>query len=46
MAVGRHFRDATPTAGTLFSAAHETMTLDVEVTDALKGAAATVLQAS
>jgi transglutaminase-like putative cysteine protease len=46
VAVGRHFRDATPTAGTLYSSAKETLTVDVDVADALQGASATVLQAS
>jgi transglutaminase-like putative cysteine protease len=46
VAVGRHYRDATPTAGTLYSRANETMRVDVEVTDALQGVSATVLQAS
>ena len=31
---GRHYRDATPTSGTLFGEAKETMTIDVEVSDA------------
>lgn len=31
VAYGRHFRDATPTAGTIYGKAHETMTVDVEV---------------
>lgn len=31
MAYGRHYRDATPTAGTLYSSANESMTVDVEV---------------
>ena len=34
VAYGRHFRDATPTAGTIFGKANETMTVDVEVEDA------------
>ena len=34
VAVGRHFRDATPTAGTIYGSARETMSLEVEVTDA------------
>lgn len=33
MAYGRHYRDATPTAGTLYSPAKETMTIDVKVVD-------------
>ena len=35
VAFGRHWRDATPTAGTLWTRAVESMTVDVEVTDAL-----------
>ena len=31
VAYGRHYRDATPTAGTLYSSAKETMTIDVQV---------------
>ena len=31
---GRHYRDATPTSGTLYSAAKERMTIDVEVSEA------------
>jgi transglutaminase-like putative cysteine protease len=46
MAVGRHYRDATPTAGTLYTPATETMRVDVEVTDALHAGGAVVLQAS
>ena len=46
VAVGRHYRDATPTAGTLYSRACETLRVDVEVADALQGVSATVLQAS
>jgi transglutaminase-like putative cysteine protease len=46
VAVGRHYRDATPTAGTLYSRANETLRVDVEVTDPLQGVSATVLQAS
>ena len=34
---GRHFRDATPTAGTLYTKANETMRIDVEVSDAVAG---------
>ena len=34
VAVGRHFRDATPTAGTIYTPAEETMTTEVTVTDA------------
>ena len=37
VAYGRHFRDATPTAGTLYTKANETMEVDVEVTDAMGG---------
>lgn len=33
VAVGRHYRDTAPTAGTLYSVATEQMTLDVEVVD-------------
>jgi transglutaminase-like putative cysteine protease len=33
VAYGRHYRDATPTAGTLYSSALETMTIGVEVVD-------------
>ena len=46
VAVGRHYRDATPTAGTLYSKANETLRVDVEVADALQDVSATVLQAS
>jgi transglutaminase-like putative cysteine protease len=31
VAYGRHYRDVTPTAGTLYSSAKETMTVDVQV---------------
>ena len=31
--VGRNYRDVAPITGTLYSPAHETMTIDVEVTD-------------
>jgi transglutaminase-like putative cysteine protease len=31
---GRHYRDATPTAGTLYGTAEETMTTEVQVTEA------------
>ena len=31
VAYGRHYRDVTPTAGTLYSSAQETMTIDVQV---------------
>lgn len=34
VAVGRHYRDATPTAGTFYTPAYETMTIDVQVQDA------------
>ncbi len=34
VAVGRHFGDATPTSGTIYTPAEETMTTEVEVTDA------------
>jgi transglutaminase-like putative cysteine protease len=33
VAYGRHYRDVTPTAGTLYSSAHETMTIDVQVVE-------------
>jgi len=33
VAYGRHYRDATPTAGTLYSSARETMTIDVQVVE-------------
>jgi transglutaminase-like putative cysteine protease len=33
VAYGRHYRDATPTAGTLYTPAKETMTVDVQVKD-------------
>ena len=33
VAYGRHYRDATPTAGTLYSSAQETMTIDVQVVE-------------
>lgn len=33
VADGRHYRDATPTAGTLYSSAQEAMTEDVQVTE-------------
>jgi transglutaminase-like putative cysteine protease len=33
VAYGRHYRDATPTAGTLYGSAQETMTIQVEVKD-------------
>jgi transglutaminase-like putative cysteine protease len=33
VAYGRHYRDATPTSGTLYTAARESMTVDVEVED-------------
>lgn len=33
VAYGRHYRDVTPTAGTLYSPAHETMTVDVQVVE-------------
>jgi transglutaminase-like putative cysteine protease len=33
VAYGRHYRDATPTAGTLYSDAKETMTVEVSVSD-------------
>jgi transglutaminase-like putative cysteine protease len=46
VAHGRHFRDATPTSGTLYGKANETMTVDVEVTDALQATHASVLQAT
>jgi transglutaminase-like putative cysteine protease len=34
VAYGRHYRDATPTAGTIYSQAKESMMIDVEVSDA------------
>ena len=34
VAVGRHFRDATPTSGTIYTPAEEIMTTEVTVTDA------------
>lgn len=46
VAVGRHFRDATPTAGTLFTRANETMTVEVEVTDDRQDIEPPMLQAS
>ena len=46
VAHGRHFRDATPTAGTLYGKASETMAVEVEVTDAHRASHAGVLQAS
>ena len=46
VAVGRNFRDATPTAGTLYSKATETMRVEVEVSDALASVGSTLLQAS
>jgi transglutaminase-like putative cysteine protease len=46
VAHGRHFRDATPTAGTLYTRANETMAVDVEVADAHQVSTAGVLQAS
>jgi transglutaminase-like putative cysteine protease len=47
VAVGRNYRDATPTSGTLYGpAAKETMSVQVEVTDAVHAGAASVLQAS
>ena len=33
VAYGRHYRDATPTSGTLYSSARETMTVDVQVVE-------------
>jgi transglutaminase-like putative cysteine protease len=33
VAYGRHYRDATPTSGTLYSSARETMTIDVQVVE-------------
>ena len=38
MAVGRHYGDTAPTAGTLYSPAQEQMTIDVEVSPAADGA--------
>jgi transglutaminase-like putative cysteine protease len=47
VAVGRNYRDATPTSGTLYGpGAKETMSVQVEVTDAVHAGAASVLQAS
>ena len=46
VAHGRNFRDATPMSGTLYGKANETMTVDVEVTDALQATHASVLQAT
>jgi transglutaminase-like putative cysteine protease len=46
MAVGRHYRDATPTAGTSFTVARKTMSVGVEVTVALQTAGSPVLQMS
>jgi transglutaminase-like putative cysteine protease len=48
VAYGRHFRDATPTAGTLYgaAAAGETMTVDVEVADAMMEQPATAALAT
>ena len=47
VAVGRNFRDATPTAGTLYGPpAQEKMSVEVEVTDALRATTLTVLQAT
>ena len=34
VAVGRHYRDATPTAGTFYTPAYETMSIDVRVSEA------------
>ena len=34
VAYGRHYRDATPTSGTLYSSARETMSIDVRVVEA------------
>jgi transglutaminase-like putative cysteine protease len=34
VAYGRHYRDATPTTGTLYTPAQETMSIDVQVTEA------------
>jgi transglutaminase-like putative cysteine protease len=44
MAVGRHYRDTAPIAGTLYSSAAETLSIDVEVSDvtALSETAGTV----
>ncbi len=33
VAYGRHYRDVTPTSGTLYSSAQETMTIDVQVVE-------------
>jgi transglutaminase-like putative cysteine protease len=37
VAYGRHYRDATPTSGTLYSSAQETMSIDVEVVESNPG---------
>jgi transglutaminase-like putative cysteine protease len=46
VAHGRKFADTSPTSGTLYGKANETMTVDVEVTDALQATHASVLQAT
>jgi transglutaminase-like putative cysteine protease len=46
LAHGRNFRDTSPTSGTLYGKANETMTVDVEVTDALQATHASLLQAT
>jgi len=33
VAYGRHYRDVTPTSGTLYTSAQETMTIDVQVVE-------------
>jgi transglutaminase-like putative cysteine protease len=40
LAIGRHYREAAPISGTLYSSAVERMTVDVEVRDLTAGAAA------
>ncbi|HYO07999.1 MAG TPA: transglutaminase family protein [Tepidisphaeraceae bacterium] len=37
VAYGRHYRDTAPTAGTLYGSANETMSVDVEVSEASDG---------
>jgi transglutaminase-like putative cysteine protease len=37
VAYGRHYRDATPTAGTIYSPSQESMMIDVEVADVTHG---------
>lgn len=33
MAVGRHYRDKAPTAGTIYSPANESLSVDVEIAE-------------